>query len=82
MIETVNSGFDAAAQLDQTIDGRFTNAVANSLTELSVRIGNETIDLIRTTTQDIARFARAHLPHYIPPEGTEQLNVNVYQIPF
>ena len=82
MIETVNSGFDAAAQLDQTIEGRFTNAVASSLPELSVRIGNETIDLIRTATQHMATFARAHLPNYIPPEGSDQCNVNVYQIPF
>ena len=81
MIEAVNSGFDDAAQLDQNIEGRFTNAVANSLTDLSVRIGNETIDLIRTTIQHMASFARAHLPNYIPPEGSDEGNVNVYQIP-
>lgn len=82
MIEAVHSRFDAAARLDQTIDGRFTHANANSLTEISVLIGNEVIDLIRTTTQDIASFTRAHPVHYIPPEDTVQVNVNVYHTPF
>lgn len=61
MIQLVNSRFDAAASLDQTIDDRINEADENdNLTDGSVVIGDEIIGVLSRTTEGIADFIRVN----------------------
>lgn len=61
VIRLVNSRFDAAVSLDQTIDDRINEADENdNLTDGSVVIGDEIIGLLNRTTEGIADFIRVN----------------------
>ena len=61
MIQLVNSRFDAAVILDQTIENRINEADENDdLTDGSVVIGDEIIALVGSATEDITDFIRAN----------------------
>ena len=80
VIQLVNLRFDAAVSLDQAIDDRINEANENdNLTDGSVLIGDETIDLIRGATQGVVDFIRANrLPRN--PQNTNMDNANEYSL--